>query len=86
MRNAEPIELVECGVVGFDRFVGGFESEGWHGVNFRRFFNWVGNNDRYSLRLLSLVVGRFIARPTRNELRYYKHVMNCKIQVCRWAG
>ena len=30
--NAESIELLECGVVGFDRFVGGFEGEGGHFV------------------------------------------------------
>ena len=28
--NAEPVKLLECGVVGFDGLVGGFEGEGGH--------------------------------------------------------
>ena len=39
VRNAEPIELLNCGAVGFDWFVGGFKGEGGHGVDFCKIFN-----------------------------------------------
>ena len=51
MGNAEPVELVERGVVVFDGFVSGFEVESWHCVEF---LSNSSNSTDSQLRLLSV--------------------------------